>query len=181
MTVESLSVLGRGRREFAIPIAPPPGDPESPLPPPPKGKIDRALASLDKARSEARQKATIAAVQKWWLSPGRLFFRSGGACTQLVARFRLGEQKLGLHLNDENVVLFIAEGGLAYAEGTLRVGDKIIEVNGESTDVASTISRALAASRLLVVDVAFTVSRAEEPRRHRGPGQGSGCRGGGAY
>ena len=161
LTVEPLSVLGRGRREFAIPIAPPPGDPESPLPPPPKGKIDRALASLDKARSEARQKATIAAVQKWWLSPGRLFFRSGGACTQLVARFRLGEQKLGLHLNDENVVLFIAEGGLAYAEGTLRVGDKIIEVNGESTDVASTISRALAASRLLVVDVAFTVSRAK--------------------
>ena len=161
LTVEPLSVLGRGRREFAIPIAPPPGDPESPLPPPPKGKIDRALASLDKARSEARQKATIAAVQKWWLSPGRLFFRSGGACTQLVARFRLGEQKLGLHLNDENVVLFIAEGGLAYAEGTLRVGDKIIEVNGEPTDVASTISRALAASRLLVVDVAFTVSRAK--------------------
>ena len=34
--------------------------------------------------------------------------------------------KLGLHLNDENVVLFIAEGGLAYAEGTLRVGDRII-------------------------------------------------------
>ena len=81
-----------GAAQFAIPIAPPPGDPESPLPPPPKGKIDRALASLDKARSEARQKATIAAVQKWWLSPGRLFFRSG-ARTALVARFRLGEQK----------------------------------------------------------------------------------------
>ena len=85
--------------------------------------------------------------------------RANGTAAVLVAQFRLGEQKLGLHLNDANVVLRVDDGGLAYAEGTLRIGDKITEVNGEPTGGVA-VKELLRGAGL---DVAFTISRAGAP------------------
>ena len=48
------------------------------------------------------------------------------------------------------------DGGLAHAEGTLRIGDKITEVNGEPTGGVA-VKELLRGAGL---DVAFTISRA---------------------
>ena len=57
------------------------------------------------------------------------------ALVSLTASFSLaGGRRLGVHLNDWNVILRIDEGLLAHEEGTLRVGDKLIAVNEMSAD-----------------------------------------------
>ena len=52
----------------------------------------------------------------------------------LTASFSLTGQKLGLHLNDWNVILQIDPGLQAHVDGTLRVGDRIVGVNDMSAD-----------------------------------------------
>ena len=53
----------------------------------------------------------------------------------LTATFNMTEgARLGLHMNDWNVILTIDPGLRAHEEGTLRVGDRIIAVNDSSAD-----------------------------------------------
>ena len=53
----------------------------------------------------------------------------------LTASFQIeGGRRLGLHLNASNVILRMDSGGLADEEGTLRVRDRIIAVNGVPTE-----------------------------------------------
>ena len=52
----------------------------------------------------------------------------------LTATFTPAGRRLGVHLNDWNTIVHIDAGQLAHEEGTLRVGDRIIGVNGVSAD-----------------------------------------------
>ena len=51
----------------------------------------------------------------------------------VTATLPLGDGPLGLHLNAANVILRISPEGKAAAEGSLKVGMRIVSVNGTST------------------------------------------------
>lgn len=51
----------------------------------------------------------------------------------VVATFKL-TAPLGISLNQSNVIVRIQEGGLAHNDGTLRVGDRLVSVNGQSCE-----------------------------------------------
>eukprot|EP00962_Isochrysis_galbana_P047172 scaffold19192_cov85-Isochrysis_galbana.AAC.1 len=53
----------------------------------------------------------------------------------LRVRLTLGEgTRFGMHLNDANTVVRLDASGLAAAEGTLQPGDRVVGVDGVSTD-----------------------------------------------
>ena len=121
---------------------------------------------------------------------------------ELELRFDLaGGKMIGLHLDEDNVVLKLDDGGLAAKDGRVRAGDRVVAVDGTSLDgrhnksfvrggqqVALRVRRGAPRPPSVSApdDDATLVSPRREPRRRRGfhrrrrrGGTGRWCCGGG--
>ena len=82
---------------------------------------------------------------------------AAGHPTVVFARFSLGSKQLGLSLSSENVIVALEDGSLS-ADGALRVGDKIVAVNGAPADRSYTETMIHGAAEV-GAEVAFIATR----------------------
>ena len=82
---------------------------------------------------------------------------AAGHPTVVFARFSLGSKQLGLSLSSENIIVALEDGSLS-AHGALRVGDKIVAVNGAPADRSYTETMIHGAAEV-GAEVAFIATR----------------------